>query len=144
MTNPTDDEIREILRSATVIAVVGLSTNPGRPSFGVARYLQAAGYKIVPVNPKHAGQTILGEPVVTNLHEIGEPVDIVDVFRRSVDVPRPAREAIEIGARTLWLQLGIRNDEAAELARGSGLQVVQDRCISIEHRRLIDLPDPDS
>ncbi len=137
MTEPSDAEIAEILRNAKTIAVVGLSPDPNRASLGVSASMQRAGYRIVPVNPKHAGETILGETVVSRLEEIDGQIDIVDLFRRAVDVPRPVREAIAVGAGTVWMQLGIRNEEAAAEARAAGLNVVQDRCIAVEHRRLI-------
>ncbi len=104
----------------------------------MAIYLKAEGYHIVLVNPRYAGQSILGQPVYASLTEAqkaGEQIEIVDVFRRSEDVPPVAEEAIEIGAKVLWLQLGIRNEEAARQAREAGLTVVQDRCIKIEHAR---------
>ena len=132
-----DDELRELLSSSRRIAIVGLSTDQSRPSFGVARYLQSVGYEILPVNPKHAGEVILGQPVVSRVTELDGPIDIVDLFRRAIDVPRPVSEAVSAGAGAIWMQLGIRNDEAATFASDAGLTVVMDRCIAIEHRRLI-------
>ena len=133
----SDEDLRNLLVSARRIAVVGLSTDTSRPSYGVARYLQSVGYEILPVNPKHAGLTILGQPVVSRVTDLEGPIDIVDLFRRPVDVPRPVEEAISAGAGAIWMQLGIRNDAAAERASEAGLTVVMDRCIAIEHRRLI-------
>ncbi|MCS7314054.1 MAG: CoA-binding protein [Bryobacterales bacterium] len=127
--------IAEILRSARTIAVVGLSSKPWRPSYGVAEYMKRAGYRIIPVNPNE--QEVLGEKSYPDLEAVPERVDIVNVFRRSEFVPEIVEAAIRIGARVVWLQEGIRHDEAAERARGAGLQVVQDRCILKEHRRLL-------
>jgi len=124
-----------ILTTYRTIAMVGLSADPMRPSHFVAIYMLASGYDIIPVNPKYAGQTILGQPVYASLAEIPRPVEIVDVFRKPQDVPPIAEQAIEIGAKVLWLQLGIVNEDAAQLARAAGLDVVQDRCVKIEHAR---------
>jgi uncharacterized protein len=135
--NPSDDELAELLRTARRIAVVGLSPDPDRPSNGVAQYLQAVGYEIIPVNGKHAGEKILGVPVVAKVTDISCKVDIVNVFRRSVDVPRPVDEAIAAGAGSIWMQLGIRNEEAASKAEAAGLTVVMNRCIAVDHRRLV-------
>ena len=137
MIEPGEDEIRALLKRARRIAVVGLSADPLRPSHGVARYLQSAGYEILPVNPKYAGQEILGQPVVAKVTDLAGPIDVVEIFRRPVDVPRPVDEAIAAGAGAVWMQLGIRNEEAGEKAAAAGLLVVMDRCMSIEHRRLI-------
>jgi predicted CoA-binding protein len=134
---PGEDEIRALLKRARRIAVVGLSADPLRPSHGVARYLQSAGYEILPVNPKYAGQEILGQPVVARVTDLAGAIDVVEIFRRPVDVPRPVDEAIAAGAGAVWMQLGIRNDDAGEKAAAAGLLVVMDRCMSIEHRRLI-------
>ena len=120
------------------IAIVGISADQYRPSHFVGIYLQAEGYDVILINPRYAGQTLLGKRVyatLTEAKEAGETIKIVDVFRRSEDVPPIAEEAISIGAKILWLQLGIRNDEAAQKARRAGLIVVQDRCIKIEHAR---------
>jgi predicted CoA-binding protein len=114
-----------------------LSSDVTRPSYGVSAYLQRAGYEILPVNPKHAGQTILGQPVVAKVTDPDGPIDIVDIFRRPVDVPRPVDESIAAGAGAIWMQLGIRNEEAGQKAADAGLIVVMNRCISIEHSRLI-------
>jgi predicted CoA-binding protein len=134
---PTDDEIRSLLVRARRIAVVGLSTDESRASYGVSAYMQREGYEILPVNPKHVGQMILGQPVVTKVTDLEGPIDIVNIFRRSIDVPRPVDEAIAAGAGAIWMQLGIRNDEAARKAIDAGLFVVMDRCISVAHRLLL-------
>jgi predicted CoA-binding protein len=126
-----DDSIGSLLRSARVIAVVGLSPNPARPSFAVARYLQSVGYRIVPVHP---GVTeILGEPTFASLEEIPGRVDVVNVFRRPEHVPAIVESAIRIGARAIWLQEGITHPAAEQRARDSKLFVVSDRCILREH-----------
>jgi uncharacterized protein len=124
----------EILRNYKTIAVVGLSNNPMRPSYGVSEYMQRQGYRIIPVNPGHA--EILGEKSYRNLEEIPEPVDIVNVFRRSEMIPPVADSAIAIGAKVLWLQEGIENEEAAEKARAAGLEVVMNTCILKAHSRM--------
>jgi hypothetical protein len=128
-------EIRALLTRARVVAMVGLSADEIRPSYFVAVYLKHAGYRIWPVNPRYAGTSILGRPVVASLAEIPEHVDIVDVFRRPSDAPAVVREAIAIGADAVWLQLTVINAEAANLAREAGLTVVMDRCIKVEHGR---------
>lgn len=130
----SDEQIRSTLQTAKTIAVVGLSDDPSRPSYGVAQYLQNHGYRIVPVSPK--GGQILGEQAYPDLPSIPFPVHIVDVFRRSEAVGPHVDEAIQVGAKMVWLQLGIRNDEAAQKASDAGLEVVQDRCLKIEHMRL--------
>jgi predicted CoA-binding protein len=133
-----DQEIAELLSTARTIAVVGLSCNPDRPSFGVAQYLQSKGYRIIPVNPTI--DSVLGEKCYASVSEIPEKadvkVDIVDVFRRAEFVPALAEEAIAIGARCLWLQLGVIHEEAARRARDAGLLVVMDRCLAVERLRL--------
>lgn len=134
--NPPDEEIRRILQEYRRVAVVGLSDKPNRPSYGVAAYLQTAGYDITPVNPQITAS--LGVPALPSLADVPPPVEIVDVFRRSEDVPPVAEAAIAAGAKVLWLQLGIVNEEAAARARDAGLVVVQDRCIYVEHRRLLE------
>lgn len=128
----------QFLQQYRHIAIVGISADPYRPSHFVAIYLQAEGYDIVPVNPRYAGQTILGKRVyatLTEAKEAGEQIEIVDVFRKAQDVPPIAEEAIKIGAKVLWLQLGIRNDEVGKRAHEAGLLFVQDRCVKIEHAR---------
>jgi uncharacterized protein len=127
-----------LLQQYRHIAIVGISADQYRPSHFVAIYLQAEGYDIVLVNPRYAGQTLLGKRVYASLTEAkkaGEQIEIVDVFRKSEDVPPIAEEAINIGAKILWLQLGIRNDEAGNMAREACLTFVQDRCIKMEHAR---------
>ena len=126
--------LRRILREAKVIAVVGLSADWFRPSYFAAKYVQEHGYRVIPVNPKYA--EILGEKCYPSLRDIHQPVDIVDVFRKTADVMPIAEDAIKIGARVLWQQLGVRNEEAAAKARAAGLLTVMDRCVKIEHGRL--------
>ena len=126
--------LRRILRAARTLAVVGLSAEWHRPSFFAAKYMQEHGYRIIPVNPRYA--EILGERCHASLETIDEPVDIVDVFRKTADVLPIARQAIAIGAKCLWQQIGVKNLEAAKLAADAGLDVVMDRCVKIEHARL--------
>lgn len=133
--NASSDEVRQILTQYKVIAVVGLSDKPDRPSYGVSEYMQSQGYRIIPVNPAAKGE-ILGEKVYASLKEIPEPVEIVDVFRKPDAVPEIVDEAIAIGAKVVWLQDGIVDNAAAEKARKAGLQVVQSKCVLREHRRL--------
>src|SRR5271165_164515 len=128
-----NDPIAEILQEAKTIAVVGLSSNPARPSFVVAQYLQSVGYRIIPVNPNE--KEVLGEKAMARLEDISEKVDLVNVFRRAEAVPPVARSAIQIGARILWLQLGIEHSSAAELARSAGLTVIEDACLLVEHKK---------
>ena len=124
-----------ILNDAKTIAMVGLSSDPMRPSHFAAIYMQSEGYRIVPINPRYAGQKILGETVYASLSDIPFPVDIVDVFRKPEECPGLAEEAIKIGARVFWIQLGIESDEAGRIARQGGLDFVQNRCVKIEHAR---------
>ncbi len=131
----SDEQIKDTLQAAKTIAVVGLSDDPSRPSYGVAKYLQNHGYRIVPVSPK--GGQLLGEQAYPDLPSIPFDVDIVNVFRRSEAVGPHVDEAIQKGAKMVWLQLGIRSDEAAQKASDAGLDVVQDRCLKIEHMRLL-------
>ena len=126
--------LRRILRTSRTIAVVGLSAEWHRPSFFAAKYMQEHGYRIIPVNPRYT--EILGERCHASLYDIDEPVDIVDVFRRTEDVPEVADQAIAIGAKCLWQQIGVKNVEAAARAAAAGLDVVMDRCVKIEHARL--------
>ena len=135
-TEPTDDEVRDILRTTKRIAVVGLSPKPHRASFQVSKVMQDAGYEIIPVHPD--GGEILGQKVYTSLSEIPEPVDMVNVYRRAEHTPEVAREAAGTGAKCFWLQLTIANDEAAEIASDAGMKVVMDRCLKIEYRRLME------
>ncbi len=131
----SDSEVRNALQHGKTIAIVGLSNRSTRPSYGVARYLQEHGYQIVPVNP-YADQ-ILGEQAYPDLSSIPFDVDIVDIFRRPQAVAPHVDEAIQKGVKLVWLQLGIRNDEAAQKAHEAELAIVQDRCIKIEHMRLV-------
>jgi len=128
--------LRRILKSSHRIAMVGLSDQWYRPSHFVAKYLQQHGYRIFPVNPRLAGTTLLGETVVASVHELTEPVDMVDVFRRTEDVLPIAEAAVKIGARVLWQQIGVVNREADALARAAGMDSVMNRCVKIEHGRL--------
>ena len=129
------DTAEQILRESTVIAVVGLSDRPDRPSHGVAKYMQECGYRIIPVNPKLTGP-VLGEQPYAKLEDVPEHVDVVDIFRRAVDVPPVVDEAIRIGASAVWMQLGISHGEAGAKAEAAGLRVVMDKCLAIEHRRM--------
>lgn len=131
-----DDYIRGILRGVNTIAMVGASPNWNRPSYFAMKYLQAKGYRVIPVNPKEAGNEILGEKVYVSLTDIPVPVDMVDCFRNSESIPPIADEAIKIGAKVLWMQLGVRNDAAAAKAEAAGLKVVMNRCPKIEYGRL--------
>ncbi|MCK6425008.1 MAG: CoA-binding protein [Burkholderiaceae bacterium] len=128
--------LRRILQQCRSIAVVGLSAEWHRPSYFAAKYMQAHGWRIVPVNPRYAGRDVLGEPCFARLTDIPFPVDMVDVFRRSEEVGPIAEQAIAIGAKCLWQQIGVKNVEAAERAHAAGLDCVADRCVKIEHGRL--------
>ena len=128
--------LRRILRDCRTVAVVGLSAEWHRPSFFVAKYLQQHGYRVIRENPRYAGQQILGETVYASLLDIPDKVDMVDVFRRSAEVLPIAQQALQIGARCLWQQIGVVNTEADALARSAGLDSVMDRCVKIEHARL--------
>jgi len=132
-----DEELKEILTHYKTVAVVGISPKEDRPSYSVASYLKSKGYRIVPVRPD--GDIILGEKVYPNLHEIPEEieVDVVDVFRKSEEVPPVADEAIRRGAKVLWMQEGVINKEAGTKAEKAGLKVVMDRCMKKEHERLL-------
>jgi predicted CoA-binding protein len=131
-----DEDIAELLTNARNIAVVGLSDRPDRPSYGVAAMLQRHGYRILPVNPQITGERVHSEYVWRDLSQLGVPIDIVDIFRRPMAAGEAVDEAIAIGAKAVWLQLGIVNDEAAARAEAAGLKVVQDKCIKIEVMRL--------
>lgn len=131
-----DDYIRGILRQVNVIAMVGASANWNRPSYFAMKYLQQKGYRVIPVNPKEAGNEILGEKAYASLSEIPVKIDMVDCFRASDAIPPIADEAIRIGAKVLWMQLGVRHDEAAKKAEAAGLKVVMNRCPKIEFGRL--------
>ena len=138
---PSDSEIKSLLQGAKTIAVVGASADAGKPSHVVMNYLQHHGYRVLPVNPALAGQSILGETAYASLAEVPVPIDVVDVFRRAEAVPEIATAAIAKRAKVLWLQLGIVHEEAAAMAQAAGLQVVMDRCMKIEHHRLFDQVD---
>jgi len=127
--------LRRILRDCRSIAVVGLSANWYRPSYFAAKYMQDHGYTLFPVNPNYS--EVLGRKCYASLRDIGEKVDIVDCFRKSDEIVPLARDAAAIGARVLWMQLGIRNDEAARIASEAGLDVVMDHCVKIEHARIL-------
>ena len=132
----TDAEIRSLLEGARTIAMVGASDSPDKPSWGVMQALQEHGYRVIPINPRITGEHVHGEYVWRDLAQIGEPIDIVDIFRRSEDVPGIVDEAIAAGAKAIWMQLGVISPEGATMAEAAGLQVVMDRCPKIELRRL--------
>jgi uncharacterized protein len=132
--NPSDDQLKALLTTARTIAIVGASANPDKASHGIMRQLQRAGYKVIPVNPKEA--EVLGERAYPSLIDIPEPVDIVDVFRRAEDTPPIADDAVTIGAKALWLQLGISSEDAAARAAKGGLTVVMNKCIGATHTAL--------
>ncbi len=132
------DPITEILKTGRTVAVVGISSRPHRPSYGVAEYLQSVGYRVIPVNP--AETEVLGQKCYARLEDIPERVDIVDVFRRSEFVPEIVEAAIRIGARGVWMQEGVMHDEAAERGRGAGLVVIVNKCILKEHIKRFRLP----
>ena len=131
-----DWQIRRILRDVNTIAMVGASTNWNRPSYFAMKYLQEKGFRIIPVNPRAAGEELLGETVYASLKDIPEPVDMVDIFQRTDRVPAVVDEAIEIGAKIVWMQLTVRHDEAAKKAEAAGLTVIMNRCPKIEFGRL--------
>jgi len=126
--------LRRILKESRVLAVVGLSANWHRPSYFAAKYMLEHGYRVIPVNPQY--QEVLGQKCYASLRDIPEKIDLVDVFRKSADVMPVAEDAIAIGAKVLWQQLGVRNAEAAARAQAAGLETVMDRCVKIEHGRL--------
>ena len=132
----SDEDITDLLSGARTIAMVGASDRPDRASYGVMNFLQSHGYRVLPVNPQITGEHVHGEFVWRELAQIGEPIDIVDIFRRPTAAGEAVDEAIAAGAKAVWLQLGIVNDEAAERAEAAGLKVVMDRCIKIELMRL--------
>jgi len=134
----SDANLRDILTNCRRFAVIIASANPARPSYQVMQYLLDHGYEVFPVNPGRPGREILGRPVAARLTDLPEPVDLVDVFRHPEAVPAIARDAVAIGAKVLWMQIGTANDEAARIAQEGGLQVVMDRCPSVEHARLLD------
>ena len=132
---PSDQQIKDLLRSAHTIAVVGLSSSRFRASYGVSQYMQSAGYRIIPVNPNE--REVLGERAYARLEDLPEKVDVVDVFRRSEFVPEIVDAAIRLGARAIWMQEGVADEAAAQRARDAGLFVIMDACILKEHRRLL-------
>ena len=136
--NPSDDLLRDILRKSRVFALVGVSPNPVRPSHFVGRYLGLKGYKVVPVNPGHAGERLWGQEVHASLSDIPLPVDVVDVFRRSEAVPGIVDEVLAMNPlpKVIWLQIGVTHAEAAARAEAAGIVVIQDRCPKIEYQRL--------
>lgn len=132
----TDEDIRALLTEARTIALVGASDRPGRPSYGVMKRLQDHGYRVIPVNPQITGEHVHGEFVFRELGQLGDSIDIVDIFRRSDAVEPIVEEAIQIGAKAIWMQLGVVNEAAAARAEAAGLKVVMDRCPAIEIPRL--------
>ncbi|MBT3929616.1 MAG: CoA-binding protein [Rhodospirillaceae bacterium] len=131
-----DWQIRRILRDVNTVAMVGASTNWNRPSYFAMKYMQDKGFRVIPVNPRAAGETLLGEEVVASLKDITVPIDMVDIFQRSERVPPVVDEAIEVGAKVIWMQLTVRHDEAAKKAEDAGITVIMDRCPKIEFARL--------
>jgi predicted CoA-binding protein len=129
--------MRELLTESKVIAVVGASTDPFRPSFGIMGYLKRNGYRVLPVNPHELGQFVHGEPFYASLAEVPEKVDLVNVFRRSDALEELVEEAIAVGVPALWMQLGVYNEHARATAQAAGITVVMGRCISVEHARLM-------
>jgi len=134
----TKPELKDLLATTKIIAVVGLSADASRPSFEVAEVMQRAGYRIIPVNPRYVGQTILGEPCVASLGDIEERIDIVDCFRKSEDMVEVAKAAVEVTPlpRVLWMQLGVVNEEATRVAHEAGMTVVQNRCLKLDYQAL--------
>ena len=130
-----DEDIADLLRKARTIAMIGASDRPDRASHGVMKFLQDQGYRVIPVNPQITGEHVHGEFVWRELAQIGEPIDIVDIFRKSEDVGPAVDEAIAAGAKAVWMQLGIANAEAAPKAEAAGLKVVEDKCLKIELAR---------
>ena len=131
-----DEDIAELLTNARTIAVVGASDRPSRPSYGVMKFMQDWGYRVIPVNPQITGEHVHGEYVWRELSQIGEPIDIVDIFRNSEAAGEAVDQAIAVGAKAVWMQLGVINPEAAERAEAAGLKVVMNRCPKIEMARL--------
>jgi predicted CoA-binding protein len=129
----SNEKLRRILKSTRTIAVVGLSAQWHRPSYFAAKYLQDHGYRIIPVNPMY--EEVLGEKCYRSLRDIPGPVDMVDCFRKSAEIPAIAQDAIALGARVLWMQLGVENAQARQCAEEAGLEVVENRCVKIEHGR---------
>ncbi|WP_003543267.1 CoA-binding protein [Desulfotomaculum nigrificans] len=133
--NPDDQTIKELLNNCRTIAIVGLSDKPQRDSFKVANYLQQHGYRIIPVHPRVT--EVLGEKAYKTLADIPDQIDLVNVFRKSEDTPPVVEQAVSLKPKAIWLQLGIANEEAAQIATRAGITFVQDRCIKIEHARLL-------
>jgi predicted CoA-binding protein len=131
-----DEDIAELLTSARTIAIVGASDRPNRPSYGVMKFLQDSGYRVIPVNPQITGEHVLGEFVWRELAQIGVPIDIVDIFRRPQAAAEAVDQAIFVGAKAVWMQIGVINHEAADRAEAAGLKVVMNRCPKIEIPRL--------
>jgi predicted CoA-binding protein len=131
-----DAYMRDVLKRVRTIAAVGMSANDMRPSYFAMLYLQTKGYRVIPINPRYAGEKILGETVLASLDDLPEPPDMVQIFRKSNEAPPIVEDAIRIGAKVLWMQLGVRHDEAGERACAAGLDVVMDRCPKIEYGRL--------
>ena len=136
----TDEELRKLLLDTKVIAVVGLSANPDRPSNQVAWYLHHQGYRLFGINPGSPEPEVFGIPMLPSLDQVPEPIDIVDVFRRPEHTPPVARDAVAAGARALWLQLGIASAESRSIAEDAGLAYVEDRCLKVDHARLLGRP----
>ena len=138
MPDYSDSHLKSILQGNRTIAVVGVSMNPVRPSYYVARYLGLKGYRVIPVNPGHAGKRLFGKIVQPSLSAVTDPVDMVDIFRRSEAVPPIVEEALEVfpALKCIWMQIGVEHAEAAALAEARGVDVVQDRCPKIEYQRL--------
>ncbi|WP_299148884.1 CoA-binding protein [uncultured Tateyamaria sp.] len=134
----TDQHLRDVLKNTRVVAVVGVSANPVRPSYFVARYLKLKGFRVIPVNPMIAGETLFGATAVATLAEVTAPVDMVDIFRRSEAVPEIVDEALATfpDLKTIWMQIGVQHEEAAAKARARGVTVIQNRCPKIEYQRL--------
>ena len=132
--NPSDQDLRELLTNATTIAIVGASSNPDKESYGIMQKLLSVGYHVIPVNPKET--EILGQRSYPSLIDVPEPIDIVDVFRRAEDTPAIADDAVTKGAKALWLQTGISSEDAAARAKAGGLMVVMDTCIGATHSLL--------
>jgi predicted CoA-binding protein len=130
---PSADPILDMLAKYKIIAVVGLSSNPARPSYSVTEYMQSSGYQIIPVNPNETD--VLGEPSHAKLEDVPQKIEIVDIFRRPEEIPSVVDAAIRVGAKVIWMQLGITNEPAAEKAQAAGLTVVMDACLLIEHKK---------
>ena len=133
-----EKQIIKILSISKTIALVGASANEKKPSFVVMSYLQSYGYKVLPINPFHSGKKILGEYVLSKLNDIEEKIDLVDVFRQSEEAPDIAKQSVDIGANALWLQLGISNQKARNIAKSADINFIQNKCIKIEHQRLFN------